>query len=447
MFNVLYPIKVFNQGIHMLPGILVLNKKYWPKSEWDAFNVGATSFALETMKCLMEMGCMAGLLFYRRNETIAAPYLEQGSAFGAPCVTMHFHFRMDKDLVTEAVREAVAKLMAGRLDEVPPVVYYHTDTLLTYHPEEITACVTHHGPFVKDFADRYSLMGAYQAFEGREKAEHLLEQQEKGLRALRRSKNVWVLQHSSLQASALLHYGVEQSRILEVSPPIVPKLGTRGRLRDEIATFVEPEHGRIVLLSAVARVDYFKHLEMLIDAGVVLAEVGMPVSVLVAGGTDRDVAKRNMLRDRVPERLRGQFLITEKLPQDELYALFASVRGRGMFVCTSRYETLGITPMEAALSGVCTLMPELDVVEATRYFPGNYRYTYTIEALVGAVERLYREGKHASDELLEALQRVVSAERFKDSLREVWETLSWRTSRTRSSARSRSQRTESHRSV
>jgi len=53
------------------------------------------------------------------------------------------------------------------------MLYYQTDTLLGYHPDNLPLCVTHHGPFYEDFAHHFLEESASTAFGSQQKAQHL----------------------------------------------------------------------------------------------------------------------------------------------------------------------------------------------------------------------------------------------------------------------------------
>lgn len=126
---------------NLLPGILVFNRKYFPESNLSAFRVGATSFVMETIKCLIEYNCFSGLLLYKRDESIEHPAIKEEQVCGLKGITLSFNFRMSENDVRNVVRNAINLININR--NIPPLVYYHTDTILQYHPDDIPCCVTH----------------------------------------------------------------------------------------------------------------------------------------------------------------------------------------------------------------------------------------------------------------------------------------------------------------
>lgn len=149
----------------------------------------------------------------------------------------------------------------------------------------------------------------------------------------------------------------------------------------------------------------------------------MPLRILIAGDSPDDAVAREALRARVPREHRAEFMAVGKLSKTQLYALFSLARPNGIFVCSSRYETLGITPLEAALSGVCTLMPDTDKVEAGRFFPVAHRFLPSSDGLAEAIEFLYAGSsgvQHLGKELRERIAAEVSEENFQRDTLSAW---------------------------
>jgi glycosyltransferase involved in cell wall biosynthesis len=405
-----------------LSGIVVLNKNYFPKEDSEGFKVGATSFAMNIVECLDRNTLLLGLLLYERDEAITTPTLEEGATAGLRTITLRFNFRMAKEVLERHIGSAIRTL--GQDSATPPLVYYQTDTLLAYHPESIPYCVTHHGPFVEDFSSVYSDNEAYQAYGGEEKVKHLLKEQRRGIDALKRRGNAYVLQHSELQKTHLVQSGVDQSIIRVMSPPILCRDVECAELDPELQRFLLLDTEEVVLVSNVARVDYFKNLEMLVEATLQLIRKGLSVKVMITGGASVEVGKRQALRDLIPEHLQYRFLIIGKLDQAAMFALFERIKNKGIFVCTSRYETLGITPLEAALSGVCTIAPDLHCVELSKYLPEQYKYNYSVEGLVNKLFELKATGGFRSDIQYKYLSKRISRQAFEDSFMTCWSEIS-----------------------
>ncbi|BFP52499.1 hypothetical protein SCMC78_23060 [Streptomyces sp. CMC78] len=405
----------------LAPAILVLNDRYLPQDSTAAATVGATSFALDVMRCLRDAGAFAGVLLYRRKEGLTEPVLRRERKEGVACQVLEFNFAMPEESVRGVVSEAVETIGAEFGATTPPMLYFQTDTLLRYTPEGVPACVTHHGPFYEDFAHHFSPAAAAEAFGSAQNALHFRDQQQVNLAELASRKDLFVIQHSRIQRTHLVERGVEEDRIREISPPVPVARTPTPELPPELDAFTSSGH--FLLYTAAARLDYFKNLELLVDAGKLLMEAGLPAKVLVIGGSAEDETDRKELLKDVPAKYADRFLATARLPKEQLYGLFRSTRGRAVFVFPSRYETLGITPLEAAMHGATTTVPDSPCVEVARFFPAELRFVPTAEGLAHTLQRLHTSDIRKEGELLRrAISKQVSTALFSRGLLDAWRT-------------------------
>lgn len=406
----------------MLPAILVMNYRYYPSSTNSAAKVGATAFALQVIRVLEDAGLFGGVILYDRQDHLVAPVVQLMTKDSTPCVKLSFSFSMNTVQVRYALYASTALLVATFSESLTPMLYYQTDTLLRYHPKRLPYCVTHHGPFYGDFTRHFTRDLAAIAYGSENKASHLEATQEEGLRHLKASDRAYVLQHSNKQGEYLMERGIDAMRIRAVNPPIHSmKIYSQHKMGDveKLTSFSSSK--RTLIFTAVARLDYFKNVELLIDSAVSLLDRGRSVRLLIVGGEGiLDIASSRLLA-RVPQKHIAHVKITSKIPKDDMYALFEYVQTHGIFVCTSRYETLGITPLEAALSGVTTLMPDCNLVEASRYFPPSYRFDPTVFGLAQVLEDFLRRGLEKSGaELQRFINSLISEERFVYDLLTAW---------------------------
>lgn len=406
----------------MLPAILVLNDRYYPSSTNSPAKVGATAFALQVVRVLEDAGLFGGVILYDRQDHLAAPIVQLVTRDSTPCVKLSFNFDMNTVQVRYALYAATALLVATFSESLPPMLYYQTDTLLKYHPRRLPYCVTHHGPFYGDFTRHFTRDLAAVAYGSANKALHLEASQEDGLRHLKASDHAYVLQHSNKQGEYLMERGIDPTRIRALNPPIHSmRIYSHHKTAnmEDLTSFSSSK--RTLIFTAVARLDYFKNIELLVDSAVTLLDRGKFVRLLIVGGEGTsDMASARLLA-RVPEKHSAHIKITSKIPKDDMYALFDYVQNHGIFVCTSRYETLGITPLEAALSGVTTLMPDCDLVEASRYFPSSYRFDPTVFGLSQVLERfLGQKLGNSGLELQQFINSLISDEKFVYDLLTAW---------------------------
>jgi glycosyltransferase involved in cell wall biosynthesis len=407
----------------LLPAILVLNERYLSSSPAAAARVGAASFALDVIEGLRSANIPVTMVLYRRKAGLRTPRMEPIVRNNIRCVEIWFDFDMDDSQVQSIIASAAMHLVPIDRDSRPPILYYQTDTLLRFHPPYLPACVTHHAPFFEDFTNHFSESAACTAFGSAEKAWHLMDQQELGMQVLLKREDIFVIQHSQLQRCHLLKRGISERRIFAVTPPVNPLTSSTTELDPAIIKFIQDAN--ILLYTAVARLDYFKRVDLLVDAGVRLMERGLRANVLIIGGDGNDDHLRKALIQNVPRVYLNRFLVTQRLERDQLHLLFRLARSRSIFVCPSRYETLGITPLEAALSGVCTVISDSTLVEASRFFPPYLKFDPTVDGLVRLIEglgldALDRDGEH----LRWVRERRVSKTGFERDLILAWRVFS-----------------------
>ncbi|PQE25257.1 glycosyl transferase group 1 protein [Rutstroemia sp. NJR-2017a WRK4] len=409
-------------NVKMLPAILVLNDRYYPSSTNSPAKVGATAFALQVARAFDHAGLFAGVILYERLDHLKAPIVQLIPRDSTPCVKLSFHFDMSTTQVRYALDAAAALLVATFAEEIMPMLYYQTDTLLKYHPKRLPYCVTHHGPFYGDFTRHFTRDLAAVAYGSEEKAAHLERTQEEGLRHLKACDHAYVLQHSYRQGEYLMERGVDPARMRALNPPIHSMRVTSHRKTENIRELVSfSTSKRVLVFTAVARLDYFKNIELLVDSVVTLLGRGRLVRLLVVGGegtSDRACAR---LLSKVPREYSAHVKISSKIAKDDMYSLFDYAQTRGIFVCTSRYETLALTPLESALSGVTTIMPDSELVEASRYFPDTYRFEPTAFGLAAVLDGFLRERLgDAGMELQRYIDGLISEERFVYDLMTAW---------------------------
>lgn len=402
----------------MLPTIIVLNRNFAPASVAGPFKYGVVPYALNAAEALKREGLLAGFVLYRRDESLSMPQVQPTHLLGYPAIELGFHFRMSDGAVRTALETAFTALDGG-------LIYYQTNVLLPFHPLRQPFVVTHHAPFADHVVEVMGTPLAQEAFgAGRDKLEHLRRSQRRGLNYMAQYDGV-ALEISSIQAKYLQRHGVEGTRIGKIYPPLelnstrVAGSKTSARLRD----FISKEGRQLVLCTACARLDAFKNVELLVQTAVRLMESGLELRVLVIGGTPKD-ERRGHLRGLVGKHLKDRFCFAPKIPRNELASLFDALVGRGVFVCPSRYETCGLTPLEAAGRGLYTLVTNApDRVEAARLVPPHHRFAPTVEALGAAVRRLEADPQAlVSKNILDARAKI-SSTMFSEQFIAAWHRL------------------------
>ena len=380
---------VYFRTVTMLDAIVVLNEKYRPGAPDSAPLVGASSFVSAVLKVFRDCSKLACIVYYRRDEGITKPRVRVTLIDACTTeVTISFNFNIAPRLIQATLRNVFTcntKVLAGL-----PIIYYQTDTLVEYHPKGIPFCVTHHGPLVADFVRCFSQEAADEAFGNKEKANLLARQQQKGFERLARDQFGFAFAHSGLQQRLLGEWGLDSRKCLRITPPIHKAVAGGYSLPPHVDEFTRQTS--LLLFTAVARLDIFKNVQLVVEAGLQLLDQRVPASVLVAGDPTEYDSRRNELRQLVPQELLERFMIIPKLTPNALFGLFAATQRNGIFICPSRYETLGITPLEAATSGTTTLIVDSENVEAASYFPSTYRFKSNPSAIAEACQSIKSEG-------------------------------------------------------
>jgi glycosyltransferase involved in cell wall biosynthesis len=331
------------------------------------------------------------MILYKRDETISSPQIKASSLLKHPSVELQFNFKMPSSLLSEAMCRAVESLGQATNILYPsqnrplPILYHQSNTLLTFTPRHLPFFVTHHGPFAEDICRLFGRRFASDAFQGGEgKVDHLLKMQARGLATLCKSDLGAALELSNVQEHLLLQYGVPRTKIFRTIPPITT-VGTVCGLRSSPSQ----DNQNIELITAVARSDRFKNLELLIDAANDLLRQGANLRLTIFAGPEEEEVNRRKLRSRLVDDLQPRTLVAPRLSHDNLLKYLTDRRDRAIFVCTSIYETFGITPFEAMLSGMVTIIPDEPLrIGVLEYLPPENRFQPTIEGLVKKLKEL-----------------------------------------------------------
>ncbi|MCC6364911.1 MAG: glycosyltransferase [Bryobacterales bacterium] len=376
--------------------VLTINRKFVSDSEDASHAVGAIGFVRSAARRLAELDRFDGFLVYARDEGASCPSMVHTRAFGFPAVQLRFHFRMPREVMQDALASAVGVLSRSGRRQSPrfcravPIVYHQSNTLLPFQPHSWPFLVTHHGPFASEVCRIFGRKFAVEAFRGGEsKLEHLIRSQAAGLRVLRCASHAAALELSAVQEKCLLTLGVQRSRVFRISPPFHDAGDGNGRAEIEGQADDGHRDKCVRLVSAVARADSFKNLSQLVASANGLVESGMLVRLAIFAGREQDERSRTELFHMVSARLKPNTTISVGLSHERLMQYLTAHRATSIFVCTSAYETFGITPLEAMLAGMVTVVPDdaarIGIVD---YAPSEFRYPPTLEGLMGRLKSL-----------------------------------------------------------
>jgi glycosyltransferase involved in cell wall biosynthesis len=367
--------------------VLVVNARVIPRKVDTAYIYGVVQHALRVAEILTARGHRVGFILYERDETLVAPELFWHRVFDRyPALTVRFHYGMEPRLISTAFRDSLDAISREWRHRRPPLVYYQTSALLAFAPHDVDIMVTHHGPFVTDVVESIGLELAVRAFEwDHAKIEHLAAVQRIGLDVVRANRRIICAEISPIQVRRLCREGVAPERVMAITQPVECPVVT-GALPDALQTALALA-GPIVV-TAVSRLDQFKNVELFVRGCSAALQCGHVAAALVVGGSPVD-PERDRLVALVPEGLRNRVHFHPRISHESLAGnLFHRLAGRGVFVCSSRFDLVPYTVLEAARAGLCTIVPDLSSVGAREYLPEPFRFPATEQGLAAALVRV-----------------------------------------------------------
>jgi len=361
--------------------IFVINAKYIPESVHGPFSHGVINYVLSVIRALPRDQYDCRILSYLRDESITAPTTYPGQVATIPTLNFCFNFTMSDLMISESLAEALEVLSQDHKN-AEGYLYHQSSALIPFTPDGYHTLITHHGPFVADFEKAYGGPRTEKAYRGgAKKIRHLRQFQNRGMQLLQSRTDIKCLEISGLQRRSLINFGISPEQIFSITPPDLIDDSQNDSSHAEIQTLISGlprrrPHG--VLCFAAARLDDFKNVEMFLEASLRLLQNGYQICILIFGDQGNFFESRKQELERlVPERYRSHFSFMPRIPRPSLLSLFARLQKEMIFVCTSRFETFGFTPLEAWTRGVATVVPAtLDRVETSRHIPNIFHYEY-----------------------------------------------------------------------
>jgi glycosyltransferase involved in cell wall biosynthesis len=383
--------------------ILTLNHRFVPASDEDGYCYGVVGFVLEVARELERRKQLCGILAYNRQRGIKRPFLNASSVLGFQCIEFGFDFAIEPETLRNELARAVQLLSrySGDSSHGSTIMYHQTNVLLPITSSEIPFLITHHAPFASEVVRLFGHEMASQAFQGGvEKLRHLIDHQRAGVNFLRNHPRGIALEMSPVQMNILRLQGVPEFRVRGIPPPLQVSKQTHdlcakdtGIASARSGLNSQSQQRSLHLLTATARPDAFKNLHRLTEAYRRIAEAGLDVRLTIFTGEVNDEEARNQLVLTIPPHLRSGVRITARLSHEELVKFFIEQRDRAVFVCTSLYETFGLTPVEAALHGMATLVPDQPSrIGAAAYLPQDHRYRPDIDGLFEKIMGWHQNG-------------------------------------------------------
>ncbi|WP_413798163.1 glycosyltransferase [Streptomyces iranensis] len=358
--------------------IFVINARFLGSAQDIPY--GAAGYTRTIAAGLRALGHNVGLIGYRRepDHPRKSASLHWGRRLGCPYAEVTFHTETPTPTMRTTFAEAVARLGEGRGSHTPLVLYHQSSYTLPFTPDGVLCAVTHHAPFVEDVARNIGADHCVTAFGGgRAKVDALLGSQERGMDWLRDRPHVRVLEFSTLQTGCLSRQGVSAGQCSVLPPPLLSHVASpEPDAPRPLVSWMGRAAGRTLLISTAARADGFKNLDAVIEAYRVIEGRGDRAALYLACGSSQGSREVEELREHVPRHLRRHCVIGPRLPHSSMLSAFRSLAGRGVFLFTSRYETLGFTPLEAMSQGLVVAVPAPPIPIGMRdYVPAEFLYS------------------------------------------------------------------------
>ena len=288
--------------------VLCVNYKYYISGKTTALPVGASAFIQQTENILSKNRKLFAIMLYKRTPGIEEVFFifSHYTNNGVPVFIFNFNFKKDPIIVKQKIYSFLTDLNILRQNIF---IYYHTDTLASYHPKKFLGVITHHGPFVDDFIERYSLEAATQAFGSLEKVKHLMHHQKLGLKKLKED-NFFIFSHSNLQTNIIENKGISFNKIFTLSPLIKladDEIHDHTKVFNNIYYIIEKNKGikKRLLFTAVSRLDYFKNINLFIETAIKAIVQNITTHAIIIGNAP-DTKLKNLL-SLIPNNLLNRF--------------------------------------------------------------------------------------------------------------------------------------------
>ncbi|AGP61392.1 hypothetical protein M271_50165 [Streptomyces rapamycinicus NRRL 5491] len=358
--------------------IFVINARFLANARDIPY--GAAGYTRTMAAGLRALGHDVCLIGYRREPAHPreSASLRWEQRLGCPYAEVAFHTETPAQTMRTTFAEAVTRLGEGRRSHTPLALYHQSSYTLPFTPDGVLCAVTHHAPFVEDVARNIGADHCVTAFGGgRAKVDALLGSQERGMDWLRDRPHVRVLEFSTLQIDCLRRQGISADQCSVLPPPLLSHAAPPDPDAPRpLVSWMERATGRTLLISTAARADGFKNLGAVIDAYRVIEGRGDRAALYLACGSRQGARQVEELREQVPQHLRRHCVIGPRLPHSSMLSTFRSLAGRGIFLFTSRYETLGFTPLEAMNQGLVAAVPAPPTSIGMRdYVPAEFLYS------------------------------------------------------------------------
>ena len=381
--------------------VIVCNKHFIPDYENAEYIYGVVQHVLHLSKLFVGANFRVSFVLYHRDDSLTSPYVYRTTILDRyPAAVLRYNINMPASNVTHGMYDAImAASSAGKDWRATrlPLIYIQTDALLPFVPTGFKVIITHHSPFVDAVCSSLDEASARRAFEwDHPKMDFLREMQRRSIPILRQRPDVRCLEISNLQEQFLLKSSIPPGKMYRLPPPIGGFTHKVAPPPELMKVLQAPRDGsKLTVMTAVSRLDFFKNVDLFVDACIASMEREIVGNAIIIGG-DADDVERTRLEHRVPSLLKPRFSFVKRLSRAAIVGnVFpALARSGGVFVCTSRYDLVPYTVLEASRCRLCTLIPDTGLVGASEYIPPKYQFDPDVASLVSLLHSLSTDSSY-----------------------------------------------------
>lgn len=363
--------------------VLVLNKRFMPETSGAKYIYGVVQHVMHILTLLECCGVATRFLLYKRDDDLSHPSIKVNSMLGRVAATVEFNFKMQSSYIKQAFANALEQIT--RLDN-EIFLYSQSAAVSDLLPEKTPMIMTNHSPFVASVFRELGTVVGKRAFDwDHPKADFLRHRQEEALNSLIRRQNVSFAEISRIQIDYLRVLKLNEGRLFAMPPPVggrpvpAPEL-----LPPELRRLSKNSADRYALFP-VSRFDYFKDLDLFVKGAARAIEQGVVRAAIVIGsdyGDDTIITAMKDLETPIQER----FIHLPRQRREVLTrSIFPWIADCGVVACTSRYDLVPYTVLEAILAGAAVVVPESRLVGVSEYVPSNWRYARDPKSLSDAL--------------------------------------------------------------
>ncbi|MBF0176963.1 MAG: hypothetical protein HQL63_08970 [Magnetococcales bacterium] len=363
--------------------VIVFNNKFVPIERNSAFIYGVVQHVLHISEILSGAGIEVSFLLYNRDQTLLQPKCKRCRIMDYDASIVSFNFDMRRD---DLIKFFSGEFRLLSSNDCRAILYCQSLAVADYFEPSIPIVITNHSPFVSSVFAFLGEENGRMAFDwDHPKADFLLCRQSGALEKLTNRCNVVFAEISKIQIDHLNLLGINRSRIFNLPPVVNNESFIKHDLLPDELKQLATNNGERYVLFAVSRFDYFKDVDFFLEGVHGIIASGMISGVVLIGGEIEDPVFRE-IDSKLDCGFRQHITRLPRLPHNVLIqSVFPWIASCGVVACTSRYDLVPYTMLEAIIAGAKIVVPKNGYVGAANLIPDNWTYRRTHEDFQQAV--------------------------------------------------------------